>query len=110
MPDKGYELAHTSGISQDIPITGRADFEIELAEEATWVSHSHPCHVHFASNPQVGFTSTPRKYPEEQRPQARLNPATYPPRYEMKMVMHEFCKLHEPKINKLKGGYSATAN
>ena len=24
--------------------------------------------------------------------------------------MQEFCKLHKPKINKLKGGYSATAN
>ena len=28
----------------------------------------------------------------------------------MKVVAQEFCKLHEPKINKLKGGYSATAN
>ena len=28
----------------------------------------------------------------------------------MKVVAQEFCKLHKPKINKLKGGYSATAN
>ena len=28
----------------------------------------------------------------------------------MKMVVQEFCKLHKPKINKLKGGYSAMAN
>ena len=28
----------------------------------------------------------------------------------MKVVAREFCKLHEPKIKKLKGGYSATAN
>ena len=28
----------------------------------------------------------------------------------MKVVAQEFCKLHDPKINKLKGGYSATAN
>ena len=28
----------------------------------------------------------------------------------MKVAVQEFCKLHEPKINKLKGGYSATAN
>ena len=26
------------------------------------------------------------------------------------MAVREFCKLHEPKINKLKGDYSATAN
>ena len=28
----------------------------------------------------------------------------------MKVAVQEFCKLREPKINKLKGGYSATAN
>ena len=28
----------------------------------------------------------------------------------MKVVVQEFCKLHELKINKLKGGYSATVN
>ena len=40
----------------------------------------------------------------------RVNTATYPPIYEMKVVAQEFCKLHKPKINKLKGGYSATAS
>ena len=33
-----------------------------------------------------------------------------PPGYDMQMAGWEFHKLHEPKINKLKGGYSATAN
>ena len=28
----------------------------------------------------------------------------------MWMAMQEFCKMHEPEINKLKGGYSATVN
>ena len=28
----------------------------------------------------------------------------------MKVAVQEFCKLHKPKINKLKGGYSTTAN
>ena len=28
----------------------------------------------------------------------------------MKMLVQEFCKLHEPKINRLKGGYSAMAH
>ena len=31
-------------------------------------------------------------------------------KYEMQMAMQEFCKMCELKINKLKGGYSATAN
>ena len=28
----------------------------------------------------------------------------------MQMAVQEFCKMCKPKINKLKGGYSATAN
>ena len=98
---------HTSGISQDIQVVGREHFENELAEEATWVSYSQPCHVGFASGPRGGFPSTPRKYPDKQ---ARLNPAIYPPRYEIKMAAQEFHKLHKPRNNKLKDGYSATAN
>ena len=94
----GPGLLHTFEFSLDILVAGRAHFENELAEAATWAPHSHPCHVHFASSPQVGFTCTPNKYPKEQRPQARFNPATYPPRYQMKMVAQEFHKLYEPKI------------
>ena len=33
---QGAGLVHTSGILQDILVTGRAHFENELAEEATW--------------------------------------------------------------------------
>ena len=40
----------------------------------------------------------------------RVNTEVYPPGYGMKVVEQQFCKLHKPKINKLKGGYSATAN
>ena len=107
---RGAALAHASGISQNIPVAGRSNFQNELAKEAAWVLHNHPCHVHFASNPQGGFTSTPRRHPEEDRSMARVNPVTYPPRYEMKVAVQEFCKLCEPKINKLKGGYSNTVN
>ena len=66
--------------------------------------------MHFASNPQGGFTSTPLRHPEEGRSKARVNTEVYPPGYDMKVVVQEFCKLCEPKINKHKGGYSATAN
>ena len=66
--------------------------------------------MHFTSNPQGGFTSTPLRHPEEGRTKARVSTEVYPPGYDMKVVVQEFCKLCEPKINKLKGGYSATAN
>ena len=107
---RGAAVAHASAISQDIPVAGRSNFENELAEEATWTLHNNPRHVHFASNPQGGFTSTPRRHLEGDGVRARLNPDAYPPGYEMKVVVQEFCKLCEPKINKLKDGYSATAN
>ena len=103
-------LVHTSEIFQDILVAGRVHFENELAEEATWTLYSQLCHVHFVCDPQVGFTSISRKYPEEWRSQGSLTPATYAPRYEMKMTAQEFHKLCEPKFNKLKGGYSAMAN
>ena len=60
--------------------------------------------------PSGGFTFTPRKLPEEQRSRAIFNPTAYPPSYEMKMEVQEFCKLCKPKIYKMKGGYLATAN
>ena len=66
---------------------GRSQFENELAQEATSASHNQPCHVHFASKPQGGLTPTPRRYPGESKLMARFNPATYPPGYEMKVVV-----------------------
>ena len=107
---RGAAVAYASGISQDIPVAGRTQFENELAEEATWNMQHHPRHVHFASNPQGRFTSTPVRHPEEDRARARSSPEMYPPGYGIKAAAQEFRKLREPKINKLKGGYSATAN
>ena len=102
-------------------MAGRQYFEDELAEEATWGSN-HPHHVHFAGSEKGGFTSTPLKSAAKvgedysllpQQKQAReslLTNTVSPPGYDMQMAVHKFCKLHEPKINKLKGGYSATVN
>ena len=44
----GTGIKHLSGLSQNIPVTGKAFFEDELAEEAIWGSH-HPHHVCFAN-------------------------------------------------------------
>ena len=56
---RGAALPHASAIFQDILVAGRSNFENELAKEATWTLHNHLQHVHFASNPQGGLTSTP---------------------------------------------------
>ena len=60
--------------------------------------------------PSGGLTSTPRRHLEGDSAKARLNPDVYPHGYDMKVLVQEFRKLHKPKISKLKGGYSATAN
>ena len=39
-----------------------------------------------------------------------MNNTACPSRYKMQMAMQEFCQMCESKINKLKGGYSTTAN
>ena len=114
-------IQHLSGISQNIPVAGRQHFEDELVEEATWGSN-HPHHVDLAVSEKGGFTSTPLKAAvkvgedysllpqQKQARQSLLSSMVSPPGYDMQMAAHEFCKLCEPKINKLRGGYSATAN
>ena len=56
----GTGIKHLSGLSQNIPVAGKAYFVDKLAEEATWGSH-HPHHVCFASGQNGGLTSTPLK-------------------------------------------------
>ena len=85
------------------------------------LTSSLPC-VHFASSQKGGLTSTPLKssvkvgednilLPQQRKARESLmNTTACPPGYKMQMAVQEFCKMHEPKINKLKGGYSATAN
>ena len=87
----GTSIKHSSNLSQNIPAAGKAYFEEELAEEATWSSH-YPCHVHFASGQKGGLTSTPLKssvkvgedntlLPQQRRArESFINPAMYPPR------------------------------
>ena len=102
-------------------MAGRQYFEDELAEEATW-SSNHPHHVCFTGSQKGCFTPTPLKsaaivgkdcslLPKQKKARESLLTNTVcPPGYDMQMAAQEFCKLCEPKINKLKGGYSATAN
>ena len=51
-------IEHLSSLSQNIPVAGKAYFEDELVEEATWGSH-HTCHVCFASGQKGGLTLHP---------------------------------------------------
>ena len=75
---------------------------------------NHPCHVCFAGSEKGGFTSIPLKsaakvgedyslLPKQKQARQSLLASTVSlPGYDMQMAACEFCKLHEPKINKLK--------
>ena len=91
-----------------------------------WLSKPHGVHSSppfaLCQWPEGGLTSTPLKplakvredntlLPQQRRASEKTgNLAMYPPRYEMQMVAQEVHNLCKPKINKLKGGYSAMAN
>ena len=117
----GTSIKYLCSLSHNILVAGKAFFEDELTEEATWGSQ-HPHHVHFSSEQKGCLLSTPLKpsgkigedniLPPQQRGSREnlINPAMCPPRYEMHVAVQEFCKMHEPKINMLKGGHSAMAN
>ena len=47
---------------------------------------------------------------QKQARESLLTSTASPPEYDMQMAVQEFHNLFKPKINKLKGGYSATVN
>ena len=117
----GTGIKHLSGLSQNIPVAGKEYFEDELAEEGHMgLTSSLPCAL--CKQSKGGLTSTPLKssvkvgednilLPQQRKARESLmNTMACPPGHEMPMAAQELCKMCEPKINKLKGGYSATAN
>ena len=54
----GAGIEHLSGLSQNMLVMGKASFEDELAEKATFGSH-HSNHVRFATGQKWGLTSRP---------------------------------------------------
>ena len=86
-------------------------------------THIIPTMYTLQTTQKGGLTSTPLRscskgwggqhglLPQQKKARESLmNTTTCPPGHKMQMATQEFCKLHEPKVNKLKGGYSATAN
>ena len=102
MPDMVL-ASNTSGLSQNIPVAGKAYFEDELAKEAT-LGSQYPHHVHFASGQKGGLISIPLKssikvgedntllLQQRRARESLVNPGykMYPPGYKMQMVVQEF--------------------
>ena len=101
---RGAAAAHTSGISQDILVIGRTQFEDELAQGSHMeCAPTSMHHVHFASNPQGRLTSTPLRHLEEDRSKARISPEVYSPGYGMKVAVQEFLETAQTKNQQTQG-------
>ena len=80
-----------------------------LAEKANYTPGHQPRHVKFADIMERGLTSTPHNLPEEVALQTRPMLQSHPDEIRLHTATHEFRKMWEPKISKLKGGYTSSA-
>ena len=93
-----------------VPVVNKNSFEDMLAEEANFTPSSQPKHVTFMNTMGGGVTSsTPHRYQEEMVLPSRPTEQNHPEEVSFHAAAHKFRKMQEPKISKLKGGYSSSA-
>ena len=92
------------------PVVDKNSFEDMLAEEANFTPTCQPKHVTFLDTiGGVVSSSTPHRYQEEVVLPSRPTEMKHPEDIGFYAAAHEFRKMWEPKISKLKGGYSSSA-
>ena len=85
-------------------------FQDMLAEEASFTPSHCPKHVTFMDTMGGDVTSSiPHRYQEEVILPSRPTEMNHPEEIEFQAAAHKFRKMCEPKISKLKGGYSLSA-
>ena len=105
---KGSSVASYSN-TMATPMINKTSFEDMLAEEANY-THSHqPRHVNFADMIKWGLTSTPGNLPQKVTLPTRLVLKSHPNEIGLHVAAQGFRKMWEPKISKLKGGYTSSA-
>ena len=106
---KGTAVSHNTTMAS-VPRVSQTSFEDMLAEEANLTSSCQPKHVTFRDMVRQGVTSsTPWKYQQEVVLPSRPIERNYPGDIGLHAAAQEFQKMREPKISKLKGGYSSSA-
>ena len=101
----------TAVASHSLPATpaiNRASFEDMLAEEANCTLSHQPRHVTFVDM-IGGLTSTPCNLQEEVAKPTKPTYQNHPEKIVLHVAMCELRNMCEPKISKLKGGYSWSA-
>ena len=91
------------------PIISKALFQDMLAEETNFTPSCHSRHVKFTNTVEGGLTSTLCKLQEEVALPAKPTFQSHPEEIGLYMATCEFQKMCEPKISKLKGGYTSSA-
>ena len=91
------------------PIVNKTSFKDMLAEEANFTPSHQPRYAKFADTIEGGLTSNPHNLQEEVAVPTKPTYQSHPEEIELHAVTHEFRKMWEPKISKLKDGYTLSA-
>ena len=93
-----------------VPVVNKNSFEDMLAEEVNFTPGHQPKHVTFLEMMGGGVTSSmPHRQQEEVVLPSRPTEQNYPEEVSFHVAACKFRKIWEPKISKLKGGYSSSA-
>ena len=105
---QGTVVSHNTTIT-NTHVVNQISFEDMLAEEAHLTSGHQPKHVKFVDMTEGGFaSSTPLRHQEEVALLPRHVAQDHPEEISFHVAAHKFRKMWEPKISKLKGGYSSS--
>ena len=90
------------------PIKNRASFEGMLAEEANYIPGCQPRHVRFMDTMKDQIASTLHNLQEEVVLPSRPISESHQKEIGLYTAAREFRKMQEPKISKLRGGYTSS--
>ena len=90
-----------------IPVVNKGSFEDILAKEANFTPTHQPRNVKFMDTVQEALTSTLHTFREEVALSPRPTFQSHLETIWFHMAMQEFHKMQEPKIRKLKAGYTS---
>ena len=106
---RGTAVSHNTTMAS-APMVNKNSFKDMLAKEVNFTTSCKPKHVTFLDTMGGGVTSsTPQKYQEEVAIPARPTKHHHPEEVGFHVAAHKIRKMWEPKISKLKGGYSSSA-
>ena len=92
------------------PMVNKNSFEDMVAENANFTPGHQPKHVTFLDTMGMGVTSSmPHRQQEEVVLTSRPTKENHPEEISFHVASCKFKKMQEPKISKLKGGYSSSA-